>query len=98
MVALIRTVGMRDLRGKRVFPRLLYLVALHEVDRLMHMLFRFFIGQPMGKFRQFLTELETRRGAADVLLAAGSVLATLIRAYALLFFALATLIAVLMRA
>jgi hypothetical protein len=97
VVALIRTAGMRDLRGKRVFPRLLYLVALHEVDRLMHRLFRFFIGQPTGKVRQFLTELETRRGAVDILLSAGSVLAALIRAYALLLLSLATLIAVLTR-
>lgn len=97
MVALIRTAGMRDLRGKRVFPRLLYLVALHEVDRLMHSLFRLFVGEPMGKIRQFLTGLETRRGVVDVLLSAGSVLATLVRAYALLLLSVATLVAVLTR-
>jgi hypothetical protein len=97
VVALIRTAGMRDLRGKRVFPRLLYLVALHEVDRLMHRLFSFFVGYPMARFRQFLTELETRRGTVDMVLSALSVLASLTRAYALLLLSLATLIAALTR-
>ncbi len=97
MVALIRTFAMRDLREKRVFPRLIYLVALHELDRLMHSLFRTFVGRPMALCRQLLTEVEARQGIVAVFLAAGSVFAALVRAYALLFLSVAILIFALAR-
>lgn len=92
MVALIRTIGMRDLREKRVFPRILYLVALHELDRLNHKLFRSLVGNPMDLIRQFVSELEARRPAANIILAAGMVLAGLIRAWALLILAVAAFV------
>jgi DNA-binding transcriptional regulator YbjK len=92
MVALIRTIGMRDLRDRRVFARLLYAVTLHEVDRLMHSMFNLFIGRPVDQWRHFFKDLAARRGAIDIVLSAGMVLATLLRAYALLFLSIATLV------
>lgn len=83
---------MRDLRGKRVFPRILYLLALHELDRVMHGLFKLFVGQPTALFGQLLDEIEARKGVIAITLSAGAVLAALIRAYALLCLAIAVLL------
>jgi hypothetical protein len=97
VVALLQTIGMRDIRGRRVFPRLLYAVALHELDRLMHAAFALFVGRPVAQAGQFLDDLEERRGLIDLGLSALLVLATVIRAYALLLFSVAILVVALAR-
>lgn len=92
MVAIAKTLFLRDLRGKWVFPRLLYSVAAHGVDRASRKALAFFIARPWRRIVEFNRTLHDHRESAEVLLAAFAVLSAVVRAYAWLVAAFALLL------
>lgn len=87
----MQTIGMRDLKGKRVFPRLFFAVSLHSFERMAAMLFTIFVSDPLRHVKQFFTSIRGYEDLAEIWIAGLAVISELIRAYALLLLALTAL-------
>lgn len=89
MVVLAKSIRLNDLRGKRVFPRLAYAVALHAGDRAARRSFAFFLARPWRRIKEFFRTVDEHRETSEIVLAGFAVLSSLVRAYALLVLAVA---------
>jgi hypothetical protein len=82
---------MKDLRGRWVFPRLIYATSSHTVDRNFRRLFRFVVARPRNRIIQLFRTLDQHETKMEVLRAGLEATAALIRAIALLLLASASL-------
>jgi hypothetical protein len=82
MALILRTLFMQDLRGRFVFPRLVYAMSSQAVDRITRRLIRFMIMRPHNRVIQFSRTLRDHRDTAEILLAALAVLTAFVRSVA----------------
>lgn len=82
---------MRDLRENWVFPRLAYAASGEALDRNIRRLFRFMIRRPFNRVHEFLATVRDHQSVAEILLAGFAILTALVRALALLLFAIGSL-------
>ncbi|HEX3173855.1 MAG TPA: hypothetical protein VHQ43_06530 [Solirubrobacterales bacterium] len=88
---ILRTLFLRDLRDRWVFPRLIYLTTGQAFDRNARRLCRMLVVGPRDRVVQLLFTLRDERGLAELLLAALAVLTAFMRALALLLLAVGSL-------
>ncbi|HWM63393.1 MAG TPA: hypothetical protein VNP96_05310 [Solirubrobacterales bacterium] len=88
---MVKALGLRDLRGKLVLPRLLYAVVVHAADRTARRSFSFLALRPARRISEFFRTLHEYRENSEITFAGAHALGALLHASALLLLAIALL-------
>jgi hypothetical protein len=91
MGVILKTLFLRDLRDNWVFPRLAYVTAGQAINRNARRVRLLLIALPRDRVLQLLSTLRDERDLAEMLLAALAMLATFLRAMALVIIAIGSL-------